>query len=133
MSGPASNPKKSAFHSEGKMNKAGSCTAASKESSKMANNGRQFCAHRNFTVLRFSAPGSKDSLPSASRDGALNADAKSNAALISALAVLALAIFATAKTKNHRQGIAGGFGGLASRRQVPSKLSGGWIIRPATC
>jgi hypothetical protein len=42
MSGPASNPKKSAFHSEGKMNKAGSCTAASKESGKMANNGRHF-------------------------------------------------------------------------------------------
>jgi hypothetical protein len=48
-------PKKSAFLSEGKMNKARPCTAASKQSSKMANKDRLFRAVSNFTVLRFGA------------------------------------------------------------------------------
>jgi hypothetical protein len=42
ITGRLSNPKKSAFQAEGKMNKASSCTAASKESGKMANVGGRF-------------------------------------------------------------------------------------------
>jgi hypothetical protein len=42
ITGRLSNPKKSAFQPEGKMNKAGSCTAARQECGKMANIGRRF-------------------------------------------------------------------------------------------
>jgi hypothetical protein len=42
ITGRLSDPKKSAFQPEGKMNKAGSCTAATKQSGKMANKGGGF-------------------------------------------------------------------------------------------
>jgi hypothetical protein len=55
ITGRLSNPNKSAFQAEGKMNKASSCTAASKESGKMANVGGRSALGRNSTELRFGA------------------------------------------------------------------------------
>jgi hypothetical protein len=56
ITGRRNDPKRSAFHPEGKMNKAGSCTAATNQSSKMANKNGAFRATRTFTVHRFGAP-----------------------------------------------------------------------------
>jgi hypothetical protein len=42
ITGRLSNPNKSALQPEGKMNKAGSCTAAAKQSGKMANKDEAF-------------------------------------------------------------------------------------------
>jgi hypothetical protein len=57
ITGRLSDPKKSAFEPEGKMNKAGFCTAATKQNSKTANKDGLFRSRRSFTVLRFGAPG----------------------------------------------------------------------------
>jgi hypothetical protein len=84
------------------MNKAGSRTATRNQSGKMANRNGYF-HHRDYTVLRFSAPAA----PPACHAEICNR-AKSLPARL-------MRIFSRRKTKNHRQGIAGGFGGLASK------------------
>jgi hypothetical protein len=57
ITGRLSNPKKSAFLPEGKMNKAGSCTAASASAANLPAMADLSAVDRNSTVLRFGAPG----------------------------------------------------------------------------
>jgi len=82
----------------------------------MANKSGGFSSARNSTVLRFGAP---DAVATRLRRGAM-LDARAANGSLPPLGCLRLQPsryrVLSPETKNHRQGIAGGFGGLASSR-----------------
>jgi hypothetical protein len=94
------------------MNKAGSCTAAAAEAVKRVQCLRTFWRFRNSTVLRFGAGRASSSIALLHSRSSW----KARYALATTDPLSPAIRHRTPKIKNHRQGIAGGFGGLASSR-----------------